>query len=156
VEKAAHAFVVMPFDGRLRPVFDGPVKRACRALKLSVERADDIFSTQELLAGIWTAIVNSLVVIADCTDRNANVFYELGIAHTLGKPVVLITQSERDVPTDITHVRYIKYTLNRVGLGRLEGALKQTLKETIASVWPARQALQSRKPRSATRRPPAG
>ena len=108
-DKAAHVFVVMPFDKQLRSVYEGPIKEACRVLRLSVERADDMFSTKELLRDIWNALANSFIVIADCTGRNANVFYELGIAHAIGKPVILITQSQHDVPTDVIYMRYIEY-----------------------------------------------
>jgi hypothetical protein len=45
LEAASHAFVIMLFDKELRRAYDGPVKSACRALRLSVERADDIFSS---------------------------------------------------------------------------------------------------------------
>jgi hypothetical protein len=38
---------------------------------------------------VWNSIYSSSIIIADCTGRNPNVFYELGIAHTLGKPVIL-------------------------------------------------------------------
>ncbi len=141
LERAPHAFVIMPFEKTLRRVYDEPVKRACRALGLSVERADDIFSPRELLKDIWNALANSFVVIADCTDRNPNVFYELGIAHTLGKPVILITQSERDVPTDVVHIRYIKYSPSPIGLRRLESNLRKSLKETVDSVWQANKPL---------------
>lgn len=142
LEAASHVFVIMPFDKELRRVYDGPVKAACRALRLSVERADDIFSTRELLTDIWNALVNSFVVIADCTGRNANVFYELGIAHTLGKPVILLTQSEKDVPTDVIRIRYIKYAPTVRGLAKLESNLRRTLRDTLDLVWPANKPLQ--------------
>jgi hypothetical protein len=112
-EKSAHAFVIMPFQEELRRVYDGPIRSACRKLHLSVERADDIFSSNDLADDIWNALVNSLVVIADCTNRNPNVFYELGIAHTLGKPAVMITQLKEDVPSDLRSFRYIEYSLSR-------------------------------------------
>ena len=65
LERAPHAFVIMPFSRELRPVYEGPLKAACRRLRLSVERSDDIFSGGELVEDIWNAIVNCLVVIAD-------------------------------------------------------------------------------------------
>ena len=63
-------------------------------------------------------IARSKVVVCDLTGRNANVFYETGIAHALGREVVLITQSEHDIPFDLAHHRYVKY------LGNAEGARK--------------------------------
>jgi len=43
------------------------------------------------------------------------VFYEIGIAHTLGKHVVLITQSEDNVPFDLRHLRFVEYLNNEEG-----------------------------------------
>ena len=49
----------------------------------------------------------SRIVICDFSERNPNVFYEVGIAHTLGKHVIPITQTPNDVPFDLQHPRYI-------------------------------------------------
>jgi hypothetical protein len=51
-------------------------------------------------------------LVAELTSRNANVFYELGLAHALKKPVVLISSNQEDVPFDIRHVRVIYYDVN--------------------------------------------
>ena len=50
---------------------------------------------------IWESINRARIVIADTTTRNPNVFYEIGICHTLGKDVILITQDSEDVPFDL-------------------------------------------------------
>ena len=50
-----------------------------------------------------------MVLVAELTTRNPNVFYELGIAHALNKPVVLISSNEPDVPFDLQHIRVIYY-----------------------------------------------
>lgn len=46
------------------------------------------------------------------TTRNPNVFYELGLAHALKKPVVLVSSNESDVPFDLKHIRVIYYDVN--------------------------------------------
>jgi hypothetical protein len=148
-----HVFVIMPFRRDLRHVYDGPVKSACRALRFSAERADDIFSATDLLSGIWEAIVGAYIIVADCTDKNPNVFYELGIAHTLGKPVVLITQRKEDVPVDVRHIRYIKYSSTPTGLRKLERNLRKTLREVGEFVWAAEQAAAPDGGRKARTRP---
>src|SRR5205807_10503998 len=130
--KAAHVFVLMPFHMALRQIYDGPIRQACRRLKLSVERADDIFSTSEVIEDIWNAIANALIVVADCTGRNPNVFYELGMAHTLGKQVILISQKDEDVPSDIRHIRYIRYRLTAPK--SLENRLFQTLRRLASEI----------------------
>jgi len=73
------------------------------------------------------------VIVADCTGKNPNVFYELGIAHTLGKPVIIITQSARRYPFDIKHIRYIQYEYTPGGLKSFEKKLAEFLREATKS-----------------------
>ena len=58
---------------------------------------------------IWRHINSASLVITDMTGRNANVFYELGMAHAVGVPVVLIAQNVDDIPFDLRGVRTIIY-----------------------------------------------
>ena len=77
---------------------------------LSPLRADnEIFGTGKIIDQIWTGITTAKVLVADLTGRNPNVFYELGLAHALEKPVVLICANEVDVPFDLKHIRVIYY-----------------------------------------------
>ena len=67
-----------------------------------------------IIDDICNSILGADVVVADCTGQNPNVFYELGIAHTLGKDVILLTQSIDDIPFDISHLRFIEYENTRM------------------------------------------
>jgi hypothetical protein len=82
---------------------------------------------------IWNAIAASKIIIADCTGKNPNVFYEIGIAHTLGRPVILITQNPEDVPFDVRHFRYIRYELTPRGMKAFEKTLEATLANELAT-----------------------
>lgn len=76
-------------------------------------RADaEIFGTGKIMEQVWRGIRGARVLVAELTSRNPNVFYELGLAHTLGKPVVLVSATEQDVPFDLTHIRVIYYDKN--------------------------------------------
>ena len=79
------------------------------------------------MGDIWSAIFLAYCIIADCTGRNPNVFYEMGIAHTIGKRIILITQDEEDVPFDIRAIRFIKYEFTPRGMKQLERKLTATL-----------------------------
>lgn len=61
---------------------------------------------------VWQGINAAKVLVAELTSRNPNVFYELGLAHALKKPVVLISAKEEDVPFDLQHIRVIYYDVN--------------------------------------------
>lgn len=125
--KASDVFVLMPFLQNLRPVYDDHIVLVTRSLKLSVARADDFFTATTVVSDIWNAICGARVIIADCTGRNPNVFYEIGLAHVVGKPVILITQSADDVPFDVGHFRYILYEYTPRGMKEFEERLKETI-----------------------------
>ena len=58
---------------------------------------------------IWRGINKAKVLVAELTTKNPNVFYELGLAHALRKPVILISSNQDDVPFDLRHIRVILY-----------------------------------------------
>jgi hypothetical protein len=72
------------------------------------------------------AVISARYIVADLTDGNPNVFYELGICHALGKRVVLITQNQ-EVPFDVRHIRHLRYEFTPRGMRTFEAALRATL-----------------------------
>lgn len=103
-------FVMMPFAEPLGGYYSLIYKPAIEKAGLTPIRADDdIFSTGKIIDQIWKGITTSKVLVAELTSRNANVFYELGLAHALQKPVVLVSSNEEDVPFDLNHIRVIYY-----------------------------------------------
>jgi hypothetical protein len=70
-------------------------------------------------------------VVADCTARNANVFYELGLAHVLGRPVILISQDSSDVPFNVRHIRVIRYEYTPRGMAAFEQQLAKAIREIL-------------------------
>lgn len=121
-----HISVMMPFDAKYKNVYD-KIKEVAENLNLTCFRADDIWDDDLIIQDIVSLISNSNIVIADCTKRNPNVFYEIGIAHTLGRNVILITQNEDDVPFDLGHLRYIFYLNNAEGLNELGAKLQDRI-----------------------------
>ena len=126
-KRESDIFVAMPFREELDRIYRDHIVRVCQQLSCSVSRADDFFGVQTVVADVLAAIRTAKIIIADCTGRNANVFYEIGLAHVLGKPVVLLSQREEDVPFDLRHIRFIKYNYNPPGMESFEKALKATL-----------------------------
>ena len=124
-------FVLMPFQPELSAVYQDHIKLVASRLQLTVARADDFFTTHSVTDDIWAAILDSRIVIADCTGRNPNVFYEIGIAHTLGKPVVLLAQNADDVPFDLRHRHYLEYQFTPRGMTDFEDRLGKVIKVTL-------------------------
>jgi CHAT domain len=129
--KSTDLFVLMPFQEDLKPVYEDHITKVATGLQLTVARADDFFTTQTIINEIWDAICSARIVIADCTDRNPNVFYEIGLAHAIGKPVILIAQDNNDVPFDLKHLRYIHYDYTPRGMRLFEDHLTKTIKAEL-------------------------
>jgi len=129
--KPSDVFVMMPFASELRPVYDDHIQAVAARLNITTTRGDDFFAANSVISNVWDAINHAQVLIADCTNRNPNVFYELGIAHTLGKPVILIAQSKDDIPFDVQHIRTILYDFTPRGMREFERALEATLAREI-------------------------
>lgn len=121
---------MMPFH----PSFDGvyaELKALCESIGLHCRRADDIWENPAVIQDVVSLIDKSNVVICDCSTRNPNVFYEAGIAHTLGRETILITQNENDIPFDLRHLRYVKYLNNGEGLTQLSQTLRTRLESLV-------------------------
>lgn len=76
-------------------------------------------------------ILTASIIIADITNRNANVFYELGIAHSLGKEVILIAQGEEHIPFDLNRFRHCIYSNDGIGYKKLKQYIPDTIKDIL-------------------------
>jgi len=119
--------VMMPFQAELNNVYE-TIKTAAQKAGFTCKRASDIWDHSTVIQDIFSLIFQSYIVVCDFTGKNPNVFYEAGIAHTLGKHVIPITQAEQDIPFDLKHHRYAKYLNNSEGLQVLEKELLSRLK----------------------------
>jgi chaperonin GroEL len=127
------AFVLIPFKAPFDDYYEDIIRPAARAAGLATLKADEIFGTGPIIQSIWKQIWTATVVIADVTDKNPNVNYELGICHALGVPTVIITQSMDDVPFDYRHRRCIPYSTDGSTWQRdLKKSIAATLKQVIA------------------------
>jgi hypothetical protein len=110
VDATDTCFVVQPFAPPLGDYYEKIYRPAIEKAGLTPSRADaEIFGTGKIIDQVWRGISSARVLVAELTSRNANVFYELGLAHALKKPVVLVSATEDDVPFDLHHIRVIYY-----------------------------------------------
>lgn len=118
---------MMPFDAASTPVYVA-IQRSCADAGLRCLRADDIWQEAAIVQDIFSLLFRSRIVIADFSGRNPNVLYETGIAHTLGRSVIPISQSLDDVPFDLRHHRVLKYLPNTEGLTAMQATLTERLR----------------------------
>ncbi len=124
-------FVLMPFREPFMRLYDEHVRPTLEELGLRVMKADDIFTPTAIVEDIWEHINRSRFVVADVTGKNPNVYYELGVAHTVGKDAIILTQNEDDVPFDLRHLRYFAYTDNQEGWGLLRRDLRRAARAVL-------------------------
>lgn len=107
--RQASCFIVMPFGQEWSADVHRTLARACEAAGVRPVRGDDLFTPTDILEDIWQSLNAADFVIADITGRNANVLYELGIAHALAKPVLILSRDAEDIPIDLATRRVILY-----------------------------------------------
>ena len=102
-------FVLMPFNAEFDDVYQIGIKEACESAGAYSERVDEQIFHESILERVFNQIAKADLIVADMTGRNANVFYEVGYAHALGKRTILLTQSADDIPFDLKHFPHIVY-----------------------------------------------
>jgi len=107
--RKASCFIVMPFSQEWSAHVHRILASACEAAGVRPVRGDDLFTPTDFLEDIWQNINAADFVIADITGRNPNVLYEMGIAHTLAKPVLILSRQASDIPVDLATRRVILY-----------------------------------------------
>ena len=100
---------MMPFGKWFNRYYKDIYIPAIRDAGYEPVRADELFSTGTVIEQIWQQIIKSKVLLADLSGKNANVFYELGLAHAACKPVILTSSDVSDIPFDLRHLRAIIY-----------------------------------------------
>lgn len=132
------AFVLMPFTTELTQIYQTVIKPTVERTEFGLvcKRADDIKSNRAIIQDIWKSICEARIVIADMSNLNPNVMYELGIAHTIGKETILLyqkTKEELRFPFDLSHIRRIEYENTMPGAKALENELSITLSNVLAN-----------------------
>lgn len=122
-------FVIMPFTEQWsKDVWEQAISVAVKEMGMNPVRADNLYGPN-IMEDIWTGILQSSMVICDTTNRNPNVFYELGIAHTLGKKIILLTQNVDDIPFDLQAYRHVVYETTMSGGSKLRDDIKKYISE---------------------------
>lgn len=135
-------FTIMPFGGWFDDYYSAIFRPAIESVGLIPCRADDLYRPSTIVHDIWTYTKDAKIILADLTGKNPNVFYELGLAHALAKPVILVAESIADIPFDLRALRVIEYNKNSPAWGsllrqKIESAIKEIVETPLESVLPA-------------------
>jgi hypothetical protein len=126
-------FVLMPFQAAFNRLFQNVIEPVIKESGLKPLRADQVFSPTPVVEDIWVHIATARLLVADVTGKNPNVFYELGVAHTVGKPVIVIAQNKADVPFDIAYIRYFLYADDEQGWKKLRSDLESAIAAALST-----------------------
>lgn len=135
-------FVLMPFRSDLNEIYELVIKPTVEGRDVRCIRSDELFGTEAIIEDIRRGIADSSFVVADLTNRNPNVFYELGLTHASGTPAILIAQEINDIPSDLRHLRCVEYSGTPRGLK----ALETSLNHTISAILRKRGSVQDQHP----------
>ena len=111
-EVVTSCFVIMPFLPSYQTLYDKVIRPAVEETGMICIRADEVFTKSQITHEIWKQIRSCRLVLAELTGKNPNVLYELGLAHAIGKPSIIITRNQDDVPFDLKALRYLYYDTN--------------------------------------------
>lgn len=121
-------FVIMQFTDEFDILFKDVIRPVCESYGYRVVRGDDFYTSGQIMEDVTQSIQSATLIIADVTPNNPNVFYELGFAHAIGKPTILLSDKKRDrLPFDISGFRALFYDNTIGGKAVVETRLKQHL-----------------------------
>jgi hypothetical protein len=120
------------------------IKKVCEPRGYYCKRADDIDKPGIITSQIVSCLLEYDLVIADLTDLNPNVFYELAIRHAIQKPVILIAKRGTEPPFDIRQDRIIFYTLDLDDMEEAKAKLEHFIEEIESSTFTMESPLTSK------------
>lgn len=123
--------VMRPFKPQFEPV-QRALEKICGEFNLRCCDVSKVWNESEIIQDVFSLIYRSIFVICDFSKGNPNVFYEAGIAHTLGKTVIPIVQDPKDIPFDLGHHRYLQYLPTEQGLNELATGIAPRIGSLIA------------------------
>lgn len=124
--------VMMPFNPAYLNPSEDPVYKAiwnaANQLGYECRRVDEIKTPTDITQDILRLIESSRVVIADLSEANPNVYYEMGLAHARGRIVIPISSSKEKLPFDNRQIRTIFFHADdEYSLQGLTKRIKDTL-----------------------------
>lgn len=127
-------FIVMQFSSPYNEVYSHVIKDVCDEFRMEAVRADELYGPGIIVQDVISRIERSQFVIADITPPNPNVYFEVGYALALGKPIILLAQQagpQERLPFDLSAFRVLFYDDSIGGKPRLESGLRNHLREIL-------------------------
>lgn len=130
-DRRPNAFVAMQFSDPYNEVYRDALRPLIEEIGYDPIRVDEVSQPGIILKDIWNHLTESSVVIAEVSEPNPNVYYEIGVAHALEKPTVLLAQRGTKLPFDLGPHRCIFYENTIAGRAKLQDALRASLRSVL-------------------------
>ena len=125
-------FVVMQFSDEYNAFYKDVIKPISEEMGFECVRADEFHSSTPILTDIMKSIKESSAIIAEITPDNPNVFYEIGFAHAIAKPTILVCDRNREkLPFDLSSFRTLFYQNSISGKSKVESSLRKYLENIL-------------------------
>lgn len=142
-EEVQECFVIAPIGpprsdtrDQTEGLLDEAIRPVVKGFGLDVTAPHEIAEAGSIPKQVIQHLLGAELVIADLTDLNPNVMYELAVRHAKGKPVVPIAERDTSLPFDITTQRTIFYEDSMHGLSQLKPTLKDAVDEALSDDSP--------------------
>ncbi len=122
-------FVIMPFSEKLEDMYLYGIRGCIEKLNLRCKRADELEHDNVIMKEVIDHIKRARIIIAEVSDHNPNVFYEVGWAHALKRETILIAREGTELPFDIRHINTIFYRRIKDLENKLSSRIKAILKD---------------------------
>ncbi len=125
-------FIVMQFTNEYNILYNDVIKPVVESYELECVRADDFYTSSPIIKDIVDSIKESYIIIAEITPDNPNVFYEIGYAHAINKPTILLCDKKREkLPFDLSGFRTLFYENSIGGKNKVERDLKKFIENIL-------------------------
>jgi len=135
MQKKKQCFIIMPFsetttctEEQWTDIYENIHKSAINGSMFGYKSKRSEIRTGAFIKDILMQLNHADVVLADLTDMNPNVFYELGVRHTLRNRTILVSQTMDDVPSDLKQYGVITYKTTPSGVNKYKKEIKKFLK----------------------------
>lgn len=124
--------ILIPYDKKYQPIKEA-IKTVSKETGVKLSFAKKTYKNTILNINIsYSEIMSSDLVVADTSIPSPSVFYEIGLAHAIGKPVVLLSQEKTpDIPLDLRGVVYIQYAMTQKGMKQFQALFKGLLEDYV-------------------------
>lgn len=133
-EERAKAFIIMQFTTPYNELFSDVIKPMCKKYNIEAVRADQTYGPGHILSDIMQQIYLAKFIVAEITPLNQNIFFEVGYAHAMRKPIIFIAEKTKELPFDVSGFRVLFYENSIRGKKKVEEGLAKHI-DAILTEW---------------------